>query len=341
MSSTALIVGATPKSRSEVDPRSASRKLDRGVLEFRRDVLGDSKNTISREEADDLVRSPAAQHLSIDSFNEAGIPVVGHTANLVPREDGSNQLYVESLGKTVTFDSAEPQMQFSFEWFTREGRPQRPLVDKFSILGRLGKLSKGLTVHHPITVEEAAYLTLCGGVLRPHSISGRIENNNFVPAGAYAYNYSTITLTVSSWMSPEQVRQVYAKLRRQATANNTYRSKSDRNITVFRFVIERAVLQVPRDLVIGTRGIFEFPPWRQLVKNWNKQYPSGHRQRFDQPGYTAEKMFRNAFAAGYRSVTGVKYYASKPILTKEEVDTIMRKLKTRTETHGNRRLEAS
>ena len=52
-------------------------------------------------------------------------------------------------------------------------------------------------------------------------------------------------------------------------------------------------------------------------------------------------MFRNAFAAGYRSVTGVKYYASKPILTKEEVDTIMRKLKTRTETHGNRRLEAS
>jgi hypothetical protein len=93
---------------------SKALQLDRGVMEFRRDVLGDSNNTISREEADDLVRSPAAQRLSIDSFNEAGIPVVGHTANLVPREDGSHLLYAESLGKTVTFDSVEPQRQFFF-----------------------------------------------------------------------------------------------------------------------------------------------------------------------------------------------------------------------------------
>jgi hypothetical protein len=82
---------------------------------------------------------------------------------------------------------------------------------------------------------------------------------------------------------------------------------------VFRFVIKRAALQVPKDLVIGTRGIFKIPPWRQLVEEWNKQYPSGHRQRFDQPGYTAEKMFRNTFVDGYRAVTGLKYYAPKAI----------------------------
>jgi hypothetical protein len=315
---------------------SKALQLDRGVMEFRRDVLGDSKNTISREEADDLVRSPAAQRLSLDSFNEAGIPVVGHTANLVPREDGSHLLYVESLGKTVTFDSVEPQRQFFFQWFTREGRPQRPLVDEFSILGRLGKLSEALTEHPPISVEDAAYLTLCGGTIQPRSISGRIVNNNFVQAGAHTYNYSTITLTAASWMSPEQVRQAYSNLRRRATAKNTYRSKSDKNIAVFRFVVERGTMHVPKDLVIGTSGKFMFPPWRQLVGEWNKQYPTGHRQRFDQPGHTAEKMFRNAFVAGYRTVTGLTYYAPKPITSKEQVDNIMRKLKSRTQTHGNR-----
>jgi hypothetical protein len=45
-------------------------------------------------------------------------------------------------------------------------------------------------------------------------------------------------------------------------------------------------------------------------------------------------MFRNAFVAGYRAVTGLHYYAPEPITTKEEVDSIMNELKSRTESHG-------
>jgi hypothetical protein len=185
---------------------SKALQLDGGVLKFRRDVLGDSQNTISHEEADELVRSSAAQLLSKDLFDEAGIPVVGHTAKFVHREDVPNLLYVEPPGKTVTFGSAEPQRKFRFRWLTAEGGLESLLVDQSSILGRLGKLSDELVKHHPITVEQAAYLTLCGGVIRPRSISGRIENTNFAPAGVYAYNYSSIALRVASWMSPEQVR---------------------------------------------------------------------------------------------------------------------------------------
>jgi hypothetical protein len=292
---------------------SKALQLDRGILEFRRDVLGDSQNTISHEEADALVRSPAAQLLSKDLFDEAGIPVVGHTAKFVHREDAPDLLYVEPPAKTVTSGRREPQRKFRFRWSSGEDRPERPLVDQSSILGRLGKLSEELVKHHPITVEQAAYLTLCGGIIRPRSISGRIENTYNAPAGAYACSYSTITLTVGSWMSPEQVRQAYAKFRRQAEVGNTYRSKSDRNIAVFRFVMERATSQVPKELVTGARAAFKFPPWQQLVEEWNEQYQSGHRHRFDQPGYTtAEKMFRNAFAAGYRAVTGLKYYVQRP-----------------------------
>ena len=60
---------------------SKALQLDGGVLKFRRDVLGDSQNTISHKEADELVRSPAAQLLSKDRFVEAGIPVYGTRRN--------------------------------------------------------------------------------------------------------------------------------------------------------------------------------------------------------------------------------------------------------------------
>jgi hypothetical protein len=124
------------------------------------------------------------------------------------RSSAAQSLYIEPTGKTVTLGSIESQSKFPFRWFTREGRLERPLVNQSSILGRLGQLSERLTKFHSIAIEQAAYLILCGDAIQPHSISGRIENTNYAPAGVHSYNYSTITLTVASWMSPEQVRQV-------------------------------------------------------------------------------------------------------------------------------------
>ena len=82
--------------------------------------------------------------------------------------------------------------------------------------------------------------------------------------------------------------------------------------------MEKAEPIPPKDLVPGTRGTFKFPRWRAMVEEWNKSYPEGHKWRFDHSGYTAEKMFRNAFADDYEAVTGQKYYAAKPLTTKEE-----------------------
>jgi hypothetical protein len=188
-----------------------------------------------------------------------------------------------------------------------------------SVLGELQKLCQRLAKQHPITEELAAYLVLCGGTVQLPSFYSRVNDIHNAKVGAYAYDHSTITLTVASWVSPEQVRQEYAKLRAQASAKNTYRSKSDRNIALFRFVMERAKPYPPKDLVPGTRGTFKFPRWKEMVKEWNKPLPDGHGWRFDQSGNTAEKMFRNAFADGYEAVTGQKYYRAKPLTTKDEL----------------------
>ena len=187
-----------------------------------------------------------------------------------------------------------------------------------SVLGRLQELCKHLVKRPPITEELAAFLVLCGGPIQLPSLSARITNTRNTTVGAYGYDHSTISLTVASWVTPEQVRQAYARLRAQASAKNTYRSKSDRNVALFRFVMEKVEHIAPKDLVPGTRGTFKFPRWREMVEEWNKSYPEGHKWRFDHSGYTAEKMFRRAFADGYEAVTGQKYYAAKPLTTKEE-----------------------
>src|SRR5215204_25289 len=297
---------------------STVAQLDYRILKFRRDVLGGSENTISYKDATNLVRSPAAQRLSLDFFTKMGIPVVGHTAKRMPVEDAPHSLYVEPPPRFV--DAGEILgSPMSFRWIGTNGVLEEHSVADSSVLGELLKLCKRLTKWHAVTEELAACLVLCGGTVQLPSLYSRVSDIHNAKVGAYGYDHSTITLTVASWVSPEQVRQEYAKLRAQASAKNTYRSKSDRNIAVFRFVMERAKLYPPKDLVPGTRGTFKFPRWKAMVKEWNKSLPDGHRWRFDQSDTTAEKMFRNAFADGYEVVTGQKYYRAKPLTTKDEL----------------------
>jgi hypothetical protein len=322
---------------------SKAIQLDYRILKLRRNVLGDSERTVSHEEATNLVRSPAVQRLPLDFFIETGTPVVGHTAKHVPVEGAPYNLYVEPSARFV--NTSEIRMRpMSFRWIATNGVLEKHPVADSSLLAELQELCIHLAKHHPITEEMVAYLVLCGGTVQVASLAGRVSDTQNAQVGAYAYDHSTITLTVPSWVRPEQVQQAYAKLRAQALAKNRYRSRSDRNIAIFRFVMERAEPLPPKDLVPGTRGTFKFPPWRTLVKEWNKPLPKDHRWRFDQFGYTAEKRFRNAFADGYEAITGKKYYRPKRLTTKEEVEEateavkgrLLKTLRAYAEKHDNR-----
>lgn len=132
-----------------------------------------------------------------------------------------------------------------FLWFSADGEPKSYSVARFSLLGTLQELAERLAAQNPIIVEQVARLVLCGGPVEPISISGRIDKRSGL-AGPYAYDHSIITLTVASWMTPEHVSRAYAKLRGQATNKNTHLPKSERNLRIFRFVMDRAESQVPR-----------------------------------------------------------------------------------------------
>jgi hypothetical protein len=80
-----------------------------------------------------------------------------------------------------------------------------------------------------------------------------------------------------------------------------------------------------------------------MLREWNKQFPKDGRWRFDQPGYAAQKMFRNAFAAGYKAVTGKEYHPPKPLTTREEIqrelegfeERLAKSLESHVDKHGN------
>jgi hypothetical protein len=94
-------------------------------------------------------------------------------------------------------------------------------------------------------------------------------------------------------------------------------------------VLERVDPIPPKDLVPGTQGVFNFPPWKDLKDEWNGRFPRDDRWRSGQPGNTAEKMFRDAFANGYRAVTGREYHPPKFVTTREEMHRASEALKER------------
>lgn len=318
-------------------------QLDYRILKFRRDVLGNSRRTISHEEATTFVRSPAIQHLPLSFFTEAETPVVGHTAKLMPVEGAPGNLFVEPPAQFVDA-SGIPVEPRAFRWITPAGVLEKHPVAESSALRELRDLCKYLSKHHPLAEELAAYLVLTGNTVQVAPLSVRVNDTVNAKLGPYTYDHSTITLTVPSWAKPEQVQQAYAKARARVRAKNSYRSRSDRNISIFRFVMQRVDPILPEDLVPGTRGAFDFPPWRKLKDEWNKRLLRDDKWRFDQPGRTAEKMFRSAFVEGYKTVTGRDYHPSKPLTTKESVrselegfeERLVKGLEAYVEEHGNR-----
>ena len=127
---------------------SKAFQLDYRILKFRRDVLGDPERTISYEEATNLVRSPAAQRLPLNFFTETRTPVVGHTAERMPVEDGPHNLYVEPPPQFV--DATEiAGKPVSLRWIGTNGVLEEHSVADSSVLGRLQVLCKHLVKRPP------------------------------------------------------------------------------------------------------------------------------------------------------------------------------------------------
>jgi hypothetical protein len=156
---------------------------------------------------------------------------------------------------------------------------------------------------------------------------------------AHTYNHTTIKLEVESWVPSELVRKAYSQLQRELHGDRNNRRPSNRNVEVFRFVLDQSGIDIVNTKEYLAR--LELPPWRQMLDSWNKQFSEDDPRR-----YPDVRNFRRDFHRGQRVVIGTECglpgIPGQPMSAKEKrkeaeqsKQRIITFLKAYEEKHGN------
>jgi hypothetical protein len=246
---------------------------DPKVIEFRKSVLGG--RLLKPGQALKLIRSPAAQALSLDSFKQLKIPVLSHDAKRIrdrkryvdledPRRRSRAKLFVDPPGETITAWSPpeSEQRMVTLDFVNSNGYADRCRVFNGSLLGDLHELGVHLAERFSWQRAQATRFVLTGGeppAVPPVTIRYKVEE-------VEDFRHGQITLTVVPWMSATTVNKVYLDIQRRMLDSTRNRKLELKNLELLRFVMERedvANLSRPRRRKKG----------QELVEEWNKMKP--------------------------------------------------------------------
>jgi hypothetical protein len=230
------------------------------VVQFRSDVL--AGELLTPEQARAFFSSPATRYLDRGIWQSYGISA-RHTATLVDEnhgrtEDGSFhwvRVRTDPPGEEHAVFIPNSQSYDSLTYLVGDGRPKRVRFWPGSVLGELRKLCKELTKAHPWDIDQATWFVLTGETPFVHPIRAKKQETWRIDGRAY----TTISLTVQPWVSPEHVETVYRQLQRQVIGG-AHGRVSDKNLNLLRFVTERA------------DGSGNLPKGEVLVKDWDKKW---------------------------------------------------------------------
>jgi hypothetical protein len=272
------------KERPELTPKESLRAevfeeclaqiaaRDPKVIEFRKSVLGG--RLLKPGQALKLIRSPAAQALSLDSFKQLKIPVLSHDAERIrdrkrniaedPWRRFRAKIFVDPPGETITAWSPpeSEQRMVSLDFVNANGYADRCRVFNGSLLGDLYELGVHLAERFSWQRAQATRFVLTGGeppAVPPVTIRYKVEEDE-------DFRHGQITLTVIPWVSATTVNKVYLDIQRRMLDSTRNRKLELKNLELLRFVMERedvANLSRPRRRKKG----------QELVEEWNKEKP--------------------------------------------------------------------
>jgi len=243
---------------------------DPNVIEFRKAVLGGRSRLLKPEEAVKLIRSPAAQALSLARFEELKIPVLGHEAELrgqkfnVPEDPWKRHLamiFTEPPGKTIPAWSlpASKQRFVRLDFVNENSRADRCWVFTGSLLGDLHELGGQLAERFSWQRAQAVRFVLTGelAAVPPISLRYRVEEDEDFKRGV-------VTLSVATWVSAETVDAVYRDIQRRMLGDINNRQLDIKTLQLVRFVAKQTN---SIDLTRAQRR-----QWgEKLVKAWDKE----------------------------------------------------------------------
>jgi hypothetical protein len=292
-----------------------------GVKRFRERVL--SERFLTADEAHALIASDAARTMTLDWFEEWGIPFVGHRAEVLdtgPR--GANFSWVDDWmtirvdppGLTKTVRYAHPNGAPNTRCATRNGaiipiitglpneshgeHKYPPWLWPSSVVDELYDLSVELAsaFDWPLASasnlwgtrprsESAAWFILTGEAPQVRPIEARWEPKH----GSNHLNPQwRIRLTIPPWLPEAEALRALRLLRKQIPKGRKL-PKEARTLEVARFVWERERLE----------GYRERPPWKAWFELWNEENP-GHR-------FKTPNAFRMTFLHGDAAVKELNF----------------------------------
>lgn len=294
---------------------------DGRVVGFRKRALGSPTATLTPEQAELFVHSPAAAYLPFTFFEEYGLSLVDHEATTesyeVIREDGGGfhraTVRIEPgriLKKAESEDSSQEGAIELLPWPGLDGGEYATHIRVWSnsVLGGLQRLGKRLSDKHPWGQDQAVNFVLTGAPQIASTLKGKTRRTVNSGVAAHKYNTQSITLEVAHWVPAAEVTQAYRKLQREVHDGSKSRKPSDRNIAIFRHVVSQSRVKVKSANENLAR--LQIPKWRDMLKLWNKKYPPGSGWHYEGEHHKGVQRFQRDFKRGQLLVIG--HYVGLP-----------------------------
>jgi len=238
-----------------------------------------SEGLLTADQAVELLASPAAALLSHEIFEEWGIPLIGHAAELTEEpwreEEGGRWSYRATVFVEFPGDESDEKAGVSFpvwaehrprkpqripfEYINRAGEIDRIMVRPGSVLDRVRRVSETLAERYGWDNAEAACFVLTG----EHPIVLPIRGKPGI---------RSVVLEIAPYVSAKTVAQLYLQLQRRTGYNPQHTSKGAR---VLRFVLD------------AIRAEGKKPTWSVLTQRWNDSHPE-ERYLSDRAGLQSE-----------------------------------------------------
>jgi hypothetical protein len=200
-------------------------------------------------------------------------------------------------------DAETSEHEVILSWTPSDGTPVRYRGTYDSAMGELDRLGEYLAGHYPWGKDQAMHFVLSGDALQVNTVIGSHRMMRVLGPDAHKFNRGTITLEVESWIPPELVKQAYVNLQREVHGGRRVRRGEERNIEVFRFVLDKSQVSVVSESEhLGMLTLLD--TWRNLRKSWDKQFPLGHAWRYGE--HNGRNFYRD-FMRGQRTVIGTEY----------------------------------
>lgn len=287
------------------------------ITNWRRRFFGE--RLLSLEEAHGLLESPAARFLHPGLFEEWGIPLVGHAAEVLEYDSGTAKPHIDhratievdppGVVKTVYyadqkragFDPEGPDWHWFFHWDKegndgvspeerllrykdRDGLKDEMWVWPGSVLDSLRSTGARWARALGWEQEDMTMWLLTGEPFEWNPLKARVSCKIGRPL--------TVSLAVHPWISANTVVRNYRKIQRQLFGRDN-RPLRPKSLAVLRFVEKRA-----RE-VGGKR-----PSWSRLMDEWNSQYRAGWH-------YTDRRNLSRDYRKALDAVAHSSYYLPK------------------------------